>query len=192
MEDNKKENVIDEDFKDVKKAEKKGVLSTILSIILWIVLLAWMAVVLIDFFHVRNDEDPQFCFWNKKTTEYQDGTIKECTGAGYKVIKYDRESYKAVEFGSDISYVRVLTQAEEKLARPIPVPTEEVEGSFFMTVNKNASAAASRAEAGASRIMYAGLKSIFSIGVMIAFIAFVVTLVIFIINLNYEAIHINK
>lgn len=107
MNEEKKEEVV-EDFYDEKpknnKKEKnekkeKSIFSRILNVVLWLVLFAWMILVLIDYFHVKNEEEPQFCWWAKKTTEYTDGIVKECTGLGYKVINYQRKSFKAIEFG---------------------------------------------------------------------------------------------
>ena len=58
-----------------------------------------MALVLVDYFKVRNEQEPIFCWFNNHTTTYENGTVKECTGLGYKVINYNREDYKAIEFG---------------------------------------------------------------------------------------------
>ena len=96
----------EEDFFDEKPKKKnndetkeKSILSKTLNIILWVVLFAWMALVLVDYFKVRNEEEPIFCWFNNHTTTYENGTVKECTGLGYKVINYNREDYKAIEFG---------------------------------------------------------------------------------------------
>lgn len=85
--------------KEKKEREGRSVLSRIVNIVLWVVLFAWMALVLVDYFHVRNEEEPQFCWWNKQTHEHTDGNVTECTGLGYKVIRYNRDSFKAIEFG---------------------------------------------------------------------------------------------
>jgi hypothetical protein len=90
--------------KEVKKNRKKeknekSLSSRILNIVLWLVLFAWMALVLVDFFKTREEKDPVFCWFNNKTTEYSNGTVTECMGLGYKVINYNREDFKAIEFG---------------------------------------------------------------------------------------------
>ena len=39
-----------------------------------------------------------FCI-KKDTNKYTDGEVDICTGLGYKVINYKRDSYKGTEFG---------------------------------------------------------------------------------------------
>ena len=85
--------------KERPEREGRSILSRVLNILLWVVLFAWMALVVIDYFHVQNQEKPQFCWFNEHTTSYNDGSVTECTGLGYKVINYDRTSFKAIEFG---------------------------------------------------------------------------------------------
>lgn len=81
-----------------EKRSVKEIVSKVVNILLWIVLFAWMAIVLVDYFHVRNEEKPQFCLKNQ-TTNYEDGTVTTCTGLGYKVIDYKRPELTAIEFG---------------------------------------------------------------------------------------------
>lgn len=109
----KKVDNVEEDFFDEKPKKKnttkekevvyvkeeKSILSKVVNIILWVILLAWMVLVLVDYFKVRDEKDPIFCWWNKQTYQYENGTVEECTGLGYKVIKYNREDFKAIEFG---------------------------------------------------------------------------------------------
>ena len=109
MKEKKVKNVeVEEDFYDEKKKTKKevvyvekkpGIISRIINIIFWLILLAWMAIVLVDYFKVRDEKEPIFCWFNEQTHEYENGTVKECTGLGYKVINYNREDFKAIEFG---------------------------------------------------------------------------------------------
>ena len=104
IKENKKvEKVEEEDFLDEKKNKKskkdeKSTFSKVMNIILWILLFAWMAVCLIDFYNVRNQNDPVMCI-KRGTTKYEDGTVDWCLGAGYKVYQYNRKSFKAIEFG---------------------------------------------------------------------------------------------
>ncbi len=78
-----KEEVVDEDFKDVKKANKKNPVLKVISILLWVLILAWLVVVIFDFYKVSQEEDPVFCI-SKETITYDDGTVDLCTGLGYK------------------------------------------------------------------------------------------------------------
>lgn len=80
-----------------EESKAKEIFIKILNIVLWIVLFAWMAICLIDFFNVRNEKDPMFCI-SKDTIEYEDGNVDVCVGPGYKVFKYERDSYKGIEF----------------------------------------------------------------------------------------------
>ena len=77
----------------------KVVLFKILDILMWVVLISWVVMVIVDFVRVRGKNEPYFCWFNKHTTTYENGTVDECMGIGYKVINYNREDFKAVEFG---------------------------------------------------------------------------------------------
>ena len=70
----------------------------VLRIMLSIIILAWVVLVLIDFYNVQTKQQPKFCI-KEETHKYSDGTVYECTGLGYKVFKYNRKSFSAVEFG---------------------------------------------------------------------------------------------
>lgn len=84
-----------------KKDQVKGrsTFDKVMNIILWIVLLGWMAVCITDFIQVQREKKPIFCLTKMKTVKYNDGTVQSCVGVGYKYFKYDRKSYKAIEFG---------------------------------------------------------------------------------------------
>lgn len=77
---------------------KKNVFGKIINILLWLILLAWMVIVLMDFFKVNNKEEARFCI-DKGTTEYSDGEVSWCLGLGYKVYRYKRDCFNAIEFG---------------------------------------------------------------------------------------------
>ncbi len=79
---------------DVKKTTG---FKKVINILLWLVLFTWIGLTLYDFVQVKRQKDPLFCV---KTTEkeYLDGKTNTCIGLGYKVIKYNRESIKALEF----------------------------------------------------------------------------------------------
>lgn len=82
-----------------KPKKKKSVLLRIFNIFLWVLLLVWLLLVMLDFINIKSNKEPKYCWLNNKTTEYSDGTVTECSGLGYKVIKYNRASYNAIEFG---------------------------------------------------------------------------------------------
>lgn len=76
----------------------KEIIRGILSIILPIIVFGWVVIVLIDYYNASKNKDPNFCI-SKETKEYSDGYVNICTGLGYKVYRYNRESYTAIEFG---------------------------------------------------------------------------------------------
>ncbi len=80
------------------KDDKKTTIKKVVNIALWVILFLWMAVCLIDFFCTKAGNDPIFCI-KKDTNKYSDGEVDICTGLGYKVINYQRESYKGREYG---------------------------------------------------------------------------------------------
>ena len=88
----------EEKVKIVYKEKERSLFSRIMNIVLWIILIVWMAICLIDFYRVTKKEDPMFCL-KKETTKYDDGTVDSCLGVGYKVYNYNRTSYTAIEFG---------------------------------------------------------------------------------------------
>lgn len=88
----------EEKIKVIYKEKEKSLFSKILNIVLWVILIVWMAICLIDFYKVSNENEPIFCL-KKETTTYDDGTVDSCLGLGYKVYKYKRASYSAIEFG---------------------------------------------------------------------------------------------
>lgn len=94
----KEEVEVDEDFKDVKKANKRNPILTVISIILWIVILGWLVVVVFDFYKVSQEQNPVFCI-SKETISHEDGTVDVCNGLGYKVYDYHRASITGYEFG---------------------------------------------------------------------------------------------
>ena len=75
------------------------VVKKIISIILTMVFLGWLAMIIYESYIVTRGENPKFCI---KTEEhkYDDGVTTECIGLGYKVYMYDRSSIDVqVEFG---------------------------------------------------------------------------------------------
>ena len=86
-----------EEFFDEKKS-KKSLFNRIMNVILWIILFAWMAVCLVDFFRTTNDKEPKLCIKQERTT-YSDGYVDTCTGLGYTVINYRRKSINGNQYG---------------------------------------------------------------------------------------------
>lgn len=71
----------------------------LLDIVFWIVVIAVVVVWGIDFIMLKKGNDPIFCLKNI-SHEYEDGTIKECVGFGYKAFQYNRTSInKTTQFG---------------------------------------------------------------------------------------------
>ena len=96
---NNENNVNETEDREYKPKNTKKIVKIIINIILWGVLIGWAGICVYDFINVQsNGKEPKFCIKNE-TIKYSDGTVKICTGLGYKVINYQRASYKAIEFG---------------------------------------------------------------------------------------------
>lgn len=65
----------------------------------------------IDYNHISNENKAQFCFENI-ITDYIDGSVETCIGAGYKVYYYDRECFKGMEFNTIFSKDRTIDNIE--------------------------------------------------------------------------------
>ena len=87
----------DEEFYESKK-DKKSLFSRIINIVLWVILLVWMGICLVDFYKTHKEEEPIFCL-KKETTQYNDGTVDSCLGLGYKIYHYKRSSFNGIEYG---------------------------------------------------------------------------------------------
>lgn len=103
MNDDKKEEVVvetttTEEKPQKEKKKKKSIIIRILDLLLWVVLLGWMAICFYDYYNVSNEKEPKFCL-KEETTQYYDGTVDSCLGPGYKVYYYNRESYQGYQFG---------------------------------------------------------------------------------------------
>lgn len=78
------------DFLDEKRFKVGKIL---FYLVLWIIIIVLLLTWICDFINVYNHKKPVFCL-NNKTYEYKTGTIKECTGLGYKVYTYNRVDKK--------------------------------------------------------------------------------------------------
>ena len=82
-----------------KNTEKKSIAKKIFDVVFWVVIIGLAIIWLTDFINVKNDKDPVFCI-SQKTHTFDDGTVEECVGLGYKVYTYDRSSFsKGRQFG---------------------------------------------------------------------------------------------
>ena len=86
----------------------KRIIETILKVVIIVLIVAWVAIVFIDFFRSKSEKNPYFCI-KTQTKVYDDGTTYECIGLGYKMYRYNR-SFNAVEFGP--FYIKERTSAK--------------------------------------------------------------------------------
>ncbi|MDD4624663.1 MAG: hypothetical protein PHX40_04770 [Bacilli bacterium] len=70
----------------------------ILNILFWVAFVVVFSIWVVDFIKVKSNKDPIFCL-KKEVHKYDDGTVKECLGLGYRVYNYDRKSLpKGIDF----------------------------------------------------------------------------------------------
>ena len=89
------EKVTKEEFLDEKE---KSLFSKVMNVMLWIVLIIWMGICLVDYFRTTNNKEPIMCLSKQRIT-YSDGYVDECTGLGYKVYNYRRASMNGNQYG---------------------------------------------------------------------------------------------
>lgn len=77
----------------------KQKLIVFLKIAILAIIFFWLVMIFTDYFRVRQNKNPIFCF-SEEVHEYNDGTTYICTGAGYKYIRYNRDCLPASEFGA--------------------------------------------------------------------------------------------
>jgi len=63
----------------------------ILNIAIILLFIGWISIIIIDYKKVQNDQKAIFCL-EIIIYEYEDGSVEECQGLGYKVYYYDRTS----------------------------------------------------------------------------------------------------
>lgn len=83
--------------KEKKELTNKELFDKVLNVVLWTILIIWMAITLWDFTLVKQNKSPKFCIKTAET-EHIDGTTHRCLGPMYQVFRYNRESIKAIEF----------------------------------------------------------------------------------------------
>lgn len=94
-----KEKEMDTSLAEENKEEWKEIGRKIWDIVFWVVFAAIALTWVVDFFRVSDRKDPMFCL-SKKTHTFEDGTVEQCTGLGYKVYEYNRASLDSgIQFG---------------------------------------------------------------------------------------------
>ena len=74
-------------------------LKKIFNILIIILFVGWCYIIISDYIKVKNGEKAKFCI-RYTIYDYTDGSVNECTGLGYKVYYYNRESVNVkTEFG---------------------------------------------------------------------------------------------
>ena len=76
------------------KEKRKKIIDIVVSVIVFGILGAW----LVDFFNFYQGSEPVLCI-KEENHIYEDGKTKICTGLGYKVYVYERDSIEGMEFG---------------------------------------------------------------------------------------------
>jgi len=76
---------------ETKQEKTKRIAKKVWDIVFWVGIVVLAIIWLTDFIQVQNEEEPKFCLVNK-THKFEDGTVDECVGLGYKVYIYNRDS----------------------------------------------------------------------------------------------------
>lgn len=98
---NKKDRITRKERRDKKNFlfDKDSTFNKIMNVILWIIVLVWIGICVTDYVLTLNDKSPVFCI-KEQTKTYDDGTVYQCTGLGYKYFEYNRRSYNAKQFAN--------------------------------------------------------------------------------------------
>jgi len=84
--------------KDVKKSNYR-IFKTIFNIFFWLAVIVLAFIWITDYTRVRDNKEPKYCV-STKIHEFEDGSVTECVGLGYKTYKYERISLpSSIEFG---------------------------------------------------------------------------------------------
>ena len=94
--------------------KKKSPVKTIILLIFLAVFIGWAYLVYSDYGRVKNSEEPKYCVFGTNVDKTEDGTISECIGLGYKVIKYQTLDIKMTEFVPVWEKTKTLAELEEK------------------------------------------------------------------------------
>lgn len=63
----------------------------VLNVAFWVIFCVVLAIWVVDFVQTQRNKEPVFCL-KKVTHQYDDGTVNECTGLGYRIFKYNRKT----------------------------------------------------------------------------------------------------
>ena len=95
--------------------KKKGsVLANIMKILFILLFVGWAYIVYSDYSLVKTGDKPKYCFFDKKVYEYPDGSIKSCTGLGYKVVNYEKDGTEKIRV-SEFVPIWIKTKSLDEL-----------------------------------------------------------------------------
>lgn len=96
----KNELVENETVDKVKEKNKNSnIVKRIFNIFFWVSIIILAFIWVSDYARVRENKEAKYCI-STKIHEFEDGSVKECIGLGYKTYKYERTSMSAgIEFG---------------------------------------------------------------------------------------------
>ena len=69
----------------------------IFRIVFSLVVIAWLAIVLMDYFNTKNNNGAKFCLRKEEKT-YEDRNVTICHGLGYNAFRYDFEGGYIIDF----------------------------------------------------------------------------------------------
>ena len=75
----------------IETKNKKKIFKRIFDVVFWVAIVILFFVWVFDFVKFKQEKKPSFCIKNN-VYEFDDGTVEECIGLGYKVYYYDRKS----------------------------------------------------------------------------------------------------
>ena len=102
-----------EEFVDKKKEKnKQSLISKIIWTIIWVLILIWAGILVYDYYNVSKEKEAKF-YIKKEIIKYEDSSVDVCTGLGYNVYHYKRESFNAREFGPFWIEARSVKQDKE-------------------------------------------------------------------------------
>lgn len=99
MKEEEKKALVKQEKKNSRRDGERTLFGKIINIVLWVVVLAWMAICITDYIQVQREEEVLFCL-SKETVKYDDGNVYICHGLGYKVYSYDRDCFQALQYGA--------------------------------------------------------------------------------------------
>ena len=88
-----KKEEITKEIKIAPEKNKRSLPLRIFDLVFWVIIIVLAFVWLTDFIRIQNNKKPKFCL-TEKTHKFDDGTVDECVGLGYKIYDYHRESLK--------------------------------------------------------------------------------------------------